>query len=95
MADYGSNEFSTQERIDHTLKLSLGKIQTKVENVYAIEPDEVKRQNVGQVYSKSIPAFNGEVAEYIVVDTMSGEANATPRIVVGAGNLPLRVKDLQ
>lgn len=78
---YGAGEFSTAERIDHTLKLSLGKIQTKIENSYVEEPTQVFRKDVKTIYSKQTPDFIGGIADYIVVDTMAGEASATPRIV--------------
>ena len=78
---YGAGEFSTAERIDHTLKLSLGKIQTKLENSYVEEPTQVFRKDVKTIYSKQTPDFIGGIADYVVVDTMAGETSATPRIV--------------
>ena len=93
---YGGGEFSTSERIDHTLKLSLGKIQTKLENSYVEEPTQIFRKDVSSIYSKEVPTFIGGIENYIVVDTMVGEtaSTPTPRIVVrqsGGSWIPMTV----
>ena len=79
---YGTGEFSTAERIDHTLKLSLGKIQTKVTNQYVGEPTSVFRKDVGTIYGKKVPPYIGGIANYVLVDTMEGEASPIPRMIV-------------
>lgn len=81
MTDYGEGTFSQSERIDHTLKLSLGKLQTDVTKQFTDEPIDVRRTGLQNIYSKGVPEFAGDLDRYIVVDTMEGEANATPRMV--------------
>lgn len=87
MTDYGESlggglsTFSESERINHTLKLSLGKIQTDVSLPFYSEPTQLFRKDTKTIYRNQIPEYIGNIENYIVVDTRLGETDTTPYIV--------------